>query len=401
LATFAEWTRRIDRGVVTVASIVFLDSDLDEPGYVIDGTFPLGLVIQGQRTVLHSGVVSNLVDYDFSVSPVVAGSFEDATLTGASWDDSGPGGTSLVSKLVVLTSGALSGASGWVAKDLGAKVCRPTPTFVDADTFAFGFPANADTFEVCDLTKIEGGPVFFLQGVGGGGTASLNAVTLRDCELLGDPAVNFGATIVARQPYAVYDSLIGAVTQECPGGSFSSIINCLSDNGSFTYQVRSGSLFVSGGLNHTQFRTAAPGGEMFLSLNILSQFLTGTPNNVIFRADDGGRVTLFPSANVLLCDEQRVNASVLSCAAGAVVILRGRALSLNQGGVGFGIWVDAGGQVFWEDDPNPLASAHMNFDNPLTDVYVGGSAQTVAGLAGTGFANLANLAAVVPRERVP
>ena len=401
LATFAEWTRRIARGVVTVACIVFLDSDLAEAGYVIDGTFPLGLTIQGQRTVLHSGVVSSLVGYDFAVSPIVAGSFEDATLTGTSWDDSGPGGTSLVNKFVVLTSGALSGAGGWVAKDLGAKVCRPTPTFVDADTFANGFPANTDTFDVCDLTKIEGGPLFFLQGAGGGSLSSLNPVTVRDCELLGDPAVNFGATVVARQPYSIYDSVIGAATQECPGGSFSSIVNCLYDNGAFTYQVRDGVLFVNGGLNHTQFRTAAVGAEIYLGLNVLSQFLTGIPSNVVFRADDGGRITLFSSANLLLCDEQRANASVLNCTSGSIILLRGQAFSLNQGGVGYGIWVDAGGQVFWDDDPDPLAADHMNFDAPLVDVSVGGTAQTVAGLAGTGFANLANLAVVAPRERLP
>ena len=395
LKTFAEWSNRIGDNVVTVATTVNLDSDLNEPGYSIRGSFPLGCTIAGQRTVLHSGVVSNVIQYDYTTSPVTAGSFEDATLTGASWSDSGPGGTSLVNKLVGLTSGAFSGTAGWVAKDNGAKVCRPTGTFIDALTYANGFPSNGDTFDVCDLTKIEGGPIWIHSSRAAG---FLDGVSIRDCNIIGG-AVDFGTAVIASSPYGIYDCSVGAVSHNTGGSSW--LINCLAEPGSSTFQVQDGHLYIVGGINHTQLRSAGRDGQISLQYEVLSQYLAGIPNNLVFSASDTGQINVSTNGKLILADEQRVNAAAIKCEASAVVIIRGSIHTLNQGGVGFGVWIDAGGKCYWDDSPSPLASDHMDFDNPSVDVYVAGSPQTVAALAGVGAVNLTNLAACVPRERTP
>jgi len=398
LKSFAEWSSRIGHDTVTVASLVYLETDLDEPGFPILGSYPFGLTIQGTRTALHTGVVSNLAGYDFTVSPCVPGEFEDATLTGASWSDSGPGATSLVDKVVELTSGALAGASGWIAKDLGAKVCRPTPTFINPDTFANGFPSNGDTFVVSDLTKLEGGPVYFAHRLASG---YADGVLVRDCALLGG-AVDFGLSLVASTPYYLYHCITGSAAHNTGGAS--GLVNCFTASlAGGTYQVQDGGLYYTGGLNHNQFRSAGRDGQVTLSYNVLSQFLVGIPNNVTFQARDTGMVTVGTNANLLLADEQRPNACVVLVGSGSLCSLLGKVHTLNQGAVGYGVWLDSGGQGFWA---NPVAygvnaSDHMNFDNPGTEVYVGGSAQTVAGLGAAGHVNAGTLACMVPREVVP
>jgi len=122
---------------------------------------------------------------------------------------------------------------------------------------------------------------------------------------------------------------------------------------------------------------------------------------LVFSASDTGQINVSTNGKLILADEQRVNAAAIKCEASAVVIIRGSIHTLNQGGVGFGVWIDAGGKCYWDDSPSPLASDHMDFDNPSVDVYVAGSPQTVAALAGVGAVNLTNLAACVPRERTP
>lgn len=69
------------------------------------------------------------------------GRITDATLSG-DWADSGPGGTSLVGKMIILTSGSHSGKVAWILEDLGSKVARVSQ-FADPGTFATGFPSLA------------------------------------------------------------------------------------------------------------------------------------------------------------------------------------------------------------------------------------------------------------------
>lgn len=149
VAHWDEIERRVgpwfDSSVYTVT--VHVLSDITTPLVVrtsIPG-FNAGLWFVGSQTVLYSGSVSNVVPY----FPPTLGEFTDATLP-VSWTASG-----LVKKCIVITAGAVPGAIGWCATDLGAKTCRFGP-FADPATFVVLDPTLGDTFDVVDITQITG-----------------------------------------------------------------------------------------------------------------------------------------------------------------------------------------------------------------------------------------------------
>jgi len=162
IRTWAELRRRLGHGPITHQTVVNIDSDLTE-NIIIDFELEVGLaaglIVQGQRTVLRSGTLTNVTPYDAPTN--VVGSLGDAALPG-SWTAEG-----LVGKLMVLTGRPVSDPligppTGFIAKDLGVvlgvQTARFSPT-LDIVTFAGNTPTDplvGDAYSVVDLTKIHG-----------------------------------------------------------------------------------------------------------------------------------------------------------------------------------------------------------------------------------------------------
>lgn len=159
IATWEEYAKRIGTGVVTATPFQFVHILNDLPAtdpILVEAVYRNGLIVQGERTTVISGTVTSATAWDTASTPITPGTLEDASLSGTSWSDSGPGGTSLIGKQIVMTSGANVGKTGWLLADLGGKVARISQLF-DVNTFATGTPAPGDTFDVVDLTVVAGG----------------------------------------------------------------------------------------------------------------------------------------------------------------------------------------------------------------------------------------------------
>jgi hypothetical protein len=177
LATWAEYSRRVGEGPLTVSHTVnfvgLTTQDIHVNTLMIDDS--VDITLQGVRSAaLYSGSVTGL-------QAQVAATNTDLQVTDAaipvSWTASG-----LVDKLYVLTSGPNTGAAGWVVKDVGGKTARLTKAYNEgAGTYVE--PGVAETFDVVDLGFIEGA----LRGINGGNLQ----VVVRDLRFLNAAAVVF------------------------------------------------------------------------------------------------------------------------------------------------------------------------------------------------------------------
>lgn len=122
------------------------------------------LAIEGEPTVLYSGSISALQEWDSVARDEVQ--IADASLP-VSWTASG-----LVGHAIIMTSGAAVGAIGWVVKDLGGKTCR-SHSFVDIVAGAPVNPSVGDTFDVVSFTDLTN---FALSVTTGLGTTLLSKV---------------------------------------------------------------------------------------------------------------------------------------------------------------------------------------------------------------------------------
>ena len=393
LKTFAEWSSRIGTGTVSVASTVNIETDLAESSYRVLGHFPSGLTIKGVKTVLQSGSVSSVAAYDYTTSPVSPGSITDTTLSGASWGDSGPAGGSLVESLLTMTSGAINGATSWLAKDLGAKAGRPGP-WINTGTLATGDPTNGDTYTASSITQLSGGPLYLYhqRDPSAGG-----ALTLQDLSLTGG-ASEAGASVMATSPYNAVNVKFAAVKHDAPG--VSTLTNCFLDNGTFAFQVSSGTVRIQGGVSRANIQTTSPAAHIKLLYNSIGQWVTGVTNRVCVDVYDGAVVELALSANYVMLDDQNAAAAAFRVGSASTLLLGGQASTVGQAGTGFGIWVDSGGAVFW-DDSLANASDHMDFDSPSADTKIGGTTKTLAALGSSGYAEAVKLATIAPREVTP
>ena len=152
LATHDELVRRIGQQLGNGAAAISIGIDADYTGN-IDWTSatvwaPVTLTYQGIRTVLYSGSVTGVTNWQVSV---IAGDITDAAIP-VSWTASG-----LVGKALVMTSGALNHCVGWIEYDFGGALRTANETQpLDASTLLTGDPDAGDTFKVVDLTTIHG-----------------------------------------------------------------------------------------------------------------------------------------------------------------------------------------------------------------------------------------------------
>jgi hypothetical protein len=152
LATHDELVRRIGQHLgygeddISIAIGVDYTGNIDWTSAVVWA--PVTLTYQGLRTTLYSGSVTDVTNWEVSVTP---GNIADAVIP-VSWTASG-----LVGQPFVMTSGWLDDCVGWIEHDLGGGLKSANETQpLDASTLLTGDPDDGDTFKVIDLTTIHG-----------------------------------------------------------------------------------------------------------------------------------------------------------------------------------------------------------------------------------------------------
>lgn len=196
LRTLGEWHRRIGEGPIVVTMIVTLQTDIAEDLNLLNLTYGPNLVqpflpitvsgsltIQGTTPVALRTGTFTAVQVENPAAPLDA-TITDAALPGVSWSDSGPGGSSLVDRRIVLIDRPMTSGFqpfGWLALDKGAKVARHSP-FMDFATFTQTAPLVGERYEVQQLTKLTGS----IHYAGEGGAGFPGALNLLSLELVTD-----------------------------------------------------------------------------------------------------------------------------------------------------------------------------------------------------------------------
>lgn len=399
LRTFAEWSSRIGGGRATVAMTVDIETDLTEDEFVIDGTFPLTLTVRGTRTVLRSGTISAVQDWDLSLSPIDEGQITDATLP-ADWVDSGPGGTSLIGKMIVLTSGAGAGAQGWLLKDLGAKVAR-TSRLLNTATFGVADPVVTDGYDVVDLTALNGTVV-----VDHGAAAGSGSVILRDLWCRGDGG--FGRGMAANASNLVVNGCIIAGFGSDISGTGDGAITLLTP----FFDTRAGAairlvqdarmlILACGGFGAPSPRFGA---QVLMSFINCSQYPAGGSMAPDLDIRSGARGVVFAFGEGAWGTFDNPFAS-----GGAVILGSGAELELETGPtkvwtlgqtLGHGVWIDSGGACYWPS--GDTAALHFDFSTAVEEFDIATTVFTVAALGATGEFNPSGRgAAAVPSQVFP
>jgi hypothetical protein len=389
IRTWAEYESRIGDGVVSVAQVVNLLGNLNEGVYRIRGAYPLGLTIQGQRTVIHSGSVTGVQNWNVGVTPPVDGRITDAALTGE-WSNSGPGGTSLIGKALVYTSGAQAGRVTYTLADLSAisaKTARVNDA-IDVFTFASGMPLVGDGYDVVDLTQMNGTILFEDRDVPG-----IGFVDLEDVEVVSStgPALrgisgSIGAGVaIIRQtggPVAslsyVAANFVGTFFNRCHLGLTQSdnfaFFNCSFRD---TRILLENAMLLFDMLNPSQ-RVAA-GAGFFGASDALAISI-------------GGRARV--SGSFGACDIGVASQAVVRVNVGGALDAIGTGVIWSVlATAGFGVWVDAMASALWTAGTS--AVVHYRFDGG-TEFRVGGVNTTAVALAGAGTVTAANNAVAVP-----
>jgi hypothetical protein len=387
LATWAEYTQRMGVGPVTASpfQLVTLLNDLpaSDP-MVVNARYSEGLVVQGQRTTLVSGTVTAAVAWDTTSSPVTPGTLEDLGLTGTSWSDSGPGGSSLIGKQVVMTSGANVGKTGWLLADLGAKVARISLLY-DTLTFASGTPAPGDTFDVVDLTVVAGG----IRVTGDTGEfVNFDRLDVTAAE----PLQSRGGVIVPSDSKFVQT---GFSTLSIGNGAFQSI-GCL-----YTTSIDIAALGGSGTYFNNSFidaRVRVSDTEMlFFDINALQKAGGSFATSTAFTCSSGGSIFVV-TGGIGVMDQAVGAPDAFAVGAGSMfgVGLGSRAFTLAQS-VGRGISIGSYGFATWHS----AGTAGLNYDfdisGPAIEWSIGGATDTSAALGAAGSITASNNAGAVPR----
>lgn len=383
IKTWSEYAARTGDGTVSVYQIITLLNDLTED-VTIRGHHPFGMEIYGQRSVLYSGTVSGAQSWDTTVSPIVDGEIIDAALPGT-WSNSGPGGTSLIGKMVIMTSGANTGKVAHLLKDLGAKTAR-IGQLVNPLTFATGNPAPGDTFNVLDLTKINGSVRMFSQDVAGEGYAGVYDVEVVDTAspIIGRSGVLDTAWAIYRQTTSLSHGLTCDITST--GVLFRTFMDAQSMNGAFGYFASS---FLDARIYLNSSRCT------FGLINPHQAVVGGVLGNPSFLTIDQSEAQVsgsYGGLDIVTAGE----ALARTLGGGILDVLSGaRAWTLGQTN-GYGVWLDGYATAFWPAGGS--AATYYEFDNSGSGVEfrVGGVNTTAAALAAAGTITAANNAAAIP-----
>ena len=383
LATWAEYARRVGSGPPTVAQTVNLLSDLSED-LIISCSYPLGLTVQGKRTVIYSGTVSAATTWNTTTSPIVPGSITDAGLP-ADWIDSGPAGSSLVGKLFVMTSGANVGKWGYILKDLTGKVAR-VPQLINA-AFATGAPAVGNSFDVVDLTKISGRVVLRNGDI----NQTDLGVTFVDCWIS-----NAASPLTANEGVILFVSCILQQTTNFgyPWGASGTSLGCLF--AMRLYMVNVQSWYFSGDSFDDASIQAQTSYLGFFFQNVHQAQNGGVQANAnLLSVYQGSQVEVaFGSYGGL--DVQTAGQSIVAVQSGGLftVDAGARCWGFNQSN-GFGCFIDSFGQAEWGVGATAPASFEFDISGGAVEFELGGTPTDAAALGAAGTINASNNAGAV------
>lgn len=382
LATWAEYDRRVRDGLVTASPFqtvnVLGDLPASDP-IVVNARYEGGLVIQGQRTAVYSGTVTSAVAWDDTTSPVTPGTLEDASLPGT-WSDSGPGSSSLIGRMIVMTSGANVGKTGWLLADLGAKTARLSQLF-DVFSFTVGTPAPGETFDVVDLTVAAGG----VQHVGASGAFvaldSFDVTASQPLQATGGSVVPSNSRFIQTGGFTL--ALSNCVFQ--PAGCLFTNSVDITAAASCVYFANS---FVDARvrLNHTQ--------ALFVFVNPLQKAGGTFASSTAFTCADGGGIAVSGSVGVLDQATGTPDAFLLEPGGEMSVSAGGVAFTVGQT-VGVGIEIQSYGFARWATSED--ASVYdFDISGGASEWVIGGATTTSAALGAAGAITAANNAGAVP-----
>jgi len=392
LASLSELNRRLGSVEVTVPVAVQVTGDLDEGSLSLTANCPQGLTIEGVPTSIFTGVfTAGTQGFDTTLATVQDCRIEDTALP-ADWVDSGPGGTSLVYKMVRIVGGARDGATAWIMKDLGAKVARCSEFMQDTTAVT---PQAGDAYEVLDLPviNVDGSPnllvdapplskivLSYLHVKAGGGTSEAVVMTRSGVEFwrckMEGPAPYFRALSEDR-PLTIANSLIRVTTNtrvDFCGGPSIYLWGIAAANASLVFNSGSNAKFFGHNIdqkdgNMLPWIEINPGS--FVNLDDLSSFGSFDSTTLTWgTAWIEANGTLDVGNQAVLWDQNRSG--------------------------GKGLYIRAGGKCHWSGGN---AVDYFKFDAGVAiEVSVGGTNSTVAALGAVGLFNINNGAGVFPDQ---
>jgi len=377
LATLSEFTRRMRGQIIPIAVTIHMLGDNTDDHVVLDVRVPLGLTIQGIRTVIATGTLTGVVAYNHTPATAAYGTITD---TSQNW-------ATLVGERVILTNGANAGAWAWVLKDLGTGQCIVSP-WVASSGFAEITPAVSDGYEVVTQSGLTAllaiNPVYpltimdveiqdnaALSGIGGAYSQG-GSLVFRGCKLMAD---NSGGSNIGGESGA-FLGVTGCLFKPSMFNHSYQTLGCEIDNYGVAYLGATPANFNGHMDNYDYFVVASvvyvPSGSLPLQFVRTCTATFGVPFGVI---SDG------TAAALLLQDH-----ATASFRSGGVVWSLG-----GTGGVG--AEVGGGCSLIW---PAGDASTHFSFAGATSDFKVNGVAKTIAALGTTGYVDPSSGARAVP-----
>jgi len=372
LKTFAEYTRRIGGGRPTpkypAEPRIFIETDLTEYEFVINGQYSESALFQGTRTVVATGTITANQDWDAATSQ--EGTITDSALP-VSWTDS-----DLVGKMIVLTTGANAGAIAWIAKDLGSKTTRHSP-FVDALAWSPAAVTVGDEYEVVTLTKLNGS-LHIEHGVPFGCwlfDLEINPVEYAAMDITAT-AIFIASTVLFSGGAGAHRWFLGADGHSFIGCRMASPWNLFITSGSVELY---GCFLDDSGFGtrygHRRYEVASP---------CLMQGASG------LRLRDGGMFKMATAAWLAAYD---MTAHAVALQRNGMADIQGKVF--GTGSSQNGVWMDSSSQMLYPDGDN--FTDHFDVTTSGVETRVGGVDKTYAEIGSLGFVNL-NGGKIVPSE---
>lgn len=386
LAGFFERTRvfRSDTEQIVVQLLGDVTAE-SEPGpfggfySTIAGThYPTVLTIRGQRTVIATGTFTSVVTKNFAINPVVLPTVTDSALTGTSWADSGPGGSSLVEKQIRIVGGPRDGAYSTIYQDMGSKEARIGPVW-DGNIFGTVDVQVGDAYEIVELTKFAPrldlrAKVFEFDDIcfTGGMWAQGCSVQFKGCVF--EPT-QFQSMETLGVDYCLF---LGCFMWDglTHGGGNIHIYGCLFGRGPGCDE----------------------GGSMWLEDSFGAFGLTASSCEVVTKG--GGYTQILGSYGV-------VNAGgtgVVQGRPGAEIFLRSGATIWSEGANGTGgqgVWLASNARFFWHPLVDNIATRVFFNGGYINDFRIGEDPKDIADLTTVGYTQPVNHASMVPTKRHP
>lgn len=379
LKTLGEFFSRMSGQGNTVPQTINLLGDCTGEGFIyLRGTFRNFVTLQGVQTTCKTGTLTNVIAYNHTPGSVAIGKITDSALTGQ-WSNSG--GVNLLSKCIILTSGANAGSWAWLLRDEGSKQAVVS-TWLKPNTFGEITPTVGDAYKVVDFTAV--GPIqsdawgiiaqdvtftgnkpsFYSSFWAQDGSGTIN---ITRCKFNGD-----GSSLTGAQWYSDY----GTFFEHCFWADSPTFHNAYLFGGA----VKNGAVTGYNGAIEVD-------GPAFIALgtdSLSHEFIL--QENACLRVWTTIGVICAPAGNVVQLRSP------------SNAILMGTLWSSGSA-AGQGIWCGSGCSFTWAPS---TANANTKFSfGAANDTVVGLTNKSIADLGTTGFFNTANGAACVPGKRHP